>query len=61
MKKLPDSALPLKPKDCVMADGLVETLFPLPAGNLARLMGIINRAYGKGIDACGKHDFQVCA
>lgn len=75
MKKLPDSALrpfltaafattitdDVKPKDCPTADGLVETLAPLPPLNLARLIGIIIAADGKGSDASGKHDFQICA
>jgi hypothetical protein len=75
MRKLPDSALrpfltaafattitdDLKPKDCVTADGLVEALAPLPPENLARLIGIIIAADGKGSDAAGKHDFQICA
>ncbi len=75
MKKLPDSALrpfltaafattitdDLKPKDCVTADGLVEALAPLPPENLARLIGMIIAADGKGSDAAGKNDFQICA
>ncbi len=75
MKKMPDSALrpfltaafattiteDLKPKDCVTANGLVENLAPLPAANLARLIGIIIAADGKGSDAAGTRDFQICA
>lgn len=75
MKKLPDSALrpfltaafattiteDVKPKDCVTADGLVEALAPLPAENLARLIGLIIAADGKGSDSAGDHDFRICS
>jgi hypothetical protein len=49
-----------KPGDCAMADGIAEALAPLPAANLARVMGLIIAADGKSSDAAGKSGFNIC-